>query len=203
MSLNYLLHRPGARIDEIADYLESLSHEHVLYEVRGLGGGDQARLYDLAARAEPLTLEHFVPASRGALKPVIHTGRNTLPVFRDFEKRFARPEGGGDRLLGYNEGFTRALLGPGYFVAHGTAGNPRWETRGAVVVDYFLGPGPDERVPLGWPRVLTNSEGLQKLVYYHTRDFMRRVSSSVSIGAAFKEEKALGAYFVLCREPLP
>jgi hypothetical protein len=38
-------------------------------------------------------------------------------------------------------------------------------------------------------------------VYNNTRDFMRRVSQHVSIGTAYKGDKALGAWFVLCREP--
>ena len=202
MSLQYLISRSGAQIAEISDYLDGLTQEHRLYEIRTLAGKEQARLYDLAADSEPLTLLHFVPADQGTLKPVIHTGRNTLPVFRDFEKRFTRPERGEDRLFGYNEGFTRAFVGPGYFVAHPTAGNPLWEARGAIVVDYFLGPEPGEKLPMGWPEVLPNSHGVQRLVYYHTRDYMRRVSSSISVGAAFKEEKAMGAYFILCREPL-
>ena len=52
----------------------------------------------------------------------------------------------------------------------------------------------------GWPRVRSNREGLQRLVYYGTRDFMRRVSQHVSIGAAYKGEKPLDHYFTLCRE---
>ena len=45
-----------------------------------------------------------------------------------------------------------------------------------------------------------NSEGLQRFIYMGTRDFMRRVSEHVSIGAAYKGEKPLDHYFTLCRE---
>jgi hypothetical protein len=38
------------------------------------------------------------------------------------------------------------------------------------------------------------------LVYQGTRDFMRRVSTHVSVGAAFKGESQMGAYFTLCRQ---
>jgi hypothetical protein len=36
-------------------------------------------------------------------------------------------------------------------------------------------------------------------VYNKTRDFMRRVSSHVTIGRAWKKESMLPAFFVLCR----
>ncbi len=59
---------------------------------------------------------------------------------------------------------------------------------------------PDGPVPDGWPEVIPNSKGLQRFVYYQTRDFMRRVSKHVTIGAAYKVEKKLDHYFVLVRE---
>jgi hypothetical protein len=197
MSLVYLVSRGATRIDEIAAYLDGLSPDHRRHEVRQLGGAEQARLYELAAGGPPITLEHFVPAATRSLTEVIHDGKNTLPAFQTFQKRFCRPARGDGRLFGYNEGVTRALLGPGYFVAHPTAGNAEWERRGAVVVDYYL--VPDDDVAPGWPRVVPNDHGLQVLVYHQTRDFMRRVSAHVSIGAAYKGEKKLGAYFALCR----
>ena len=113
--------------------------------------------------------------------------------------RFARPEDGSARLFGYNEGATRAWIGPGFFVAVPTAGNAAWEERGAVVIDYFQ--VPDGPVPAGWPAVKRNDQGLQVLVYNGTRDFMRRVSREVSIGTAYKGEKKLDHYFTLCRLP--
>jgi hypothetical protein len=197
MSLVYLIKRGATDIGEIAGYLDGLSPDHRLHETRQLGGAEQKRLYELAAAAPPITLEHFVPADRPALREVIHDGKNTLPAFTIFQKRFCRPAEGNGRVFGYNEGFTRALLGPGCFVAHPTAGNYEWEQRGAVVVDYYL--VPDGEVAPNWPRVVPNSQGLQVLVYHQTRDFMRRVSEHVSIGAAYKGEKKMGAYFCLCR----
>jgi len=198
MSVKYLIHRPAARIGEIADYLDRLSPDHRLHEVRQLDGADQARLYELARESPPITIEHFAPKDRPALREVIHEGKNTLPAFQRFQKRMCRPASGEGRLFGYNEGFTRRFLGPGYFVLHATAGNPDWEQRGAIVVDYFM--MPDGEVAPGWPSVVPNSQGLQMLVYQGTRDFMRRVSSHVSVGAAYKGEKQMGAYFTLCRQ---
>lgn len=200
MSLSDLIQSPNAHIDSIGAYLDGLSHQGRVAETRAISRGEQARLYELAAAAAPLTLDYFVPASVGPLVEVIHEGKNSLPLpfFREFQKRFCRPESGSGQLFGYNEGSSRGLIGPGYYVAHATAGNPEWEKRGAIVVDYFM--VPEGKVVDGWPEIKRNNQGLQVLVYNQTRDFMRRVSAHVSVGAAFKVEKALGAYFLLVRE---
>lgn len=197
MKLQEMIASPQASIAEIGAWLDGLPHAERLEQAMSLGRADQARLFELAD-ARAITLEHFVPAGVAPLKEVIHHGRNTLPLFRRFQKRFCRPQDGSARAFGYNEGSTRALIGPGYFVTVPTAGNPAWEERGAVVVDYFQ--VPDGAVVDGWPRVVPNNRGLQVFVYNKTRDFMRRVSSHVSIGTAYRGEKAMGAWFVLCRE---
>lgn len=204
MNLRELARDPGARIDAIADALDRMSPAERLTEARGLNRDEQRSLYEKAAQAPALTLDDFVPADQKALSPVIHFGRNTLPLpgkHRFFQKRFCRPSDGGERearLFGYNESPSRWMIGPGYFVAVPTAGNRAWEERGAVVIDYFQ--VPDGAVPDGWPPVVPNTKGLQYLVYNKTRDFMRRVSSHVTIGAAYKKEKALDHYFMLCRD---
>jgi len=198
MSLSYLLLHSGASIDEISSYLDGLSHGHRLHETRQLNGKAQALLYQRAKVSKPLTLDHFVPADRPAGREVIHHGKNSLPLFTTFQKRFCRPAGEEGCLYGYNEGLTRPVIGPGFFVTHSTTDTPRWHDRGAVVIDYFL--APHSPVPAEWPTVRPNSSGLQRFVYYQTRDFMRRVSNQVSVGRAYKNEKEMPAYFVLCRE---
>jgi hypothetical protein len=191
-------------IDDIAAYLDALGPAERLAEARSLDRGEQRRLYQRAERAAPLTLEDFVPAAVGPREQVIHDGRNTLPLpsaLKLFQKRFARPPtaAGSGRLFGYNQSPFLSTIGPGFFVAVPTAGRADWEARGAVVVDYFQ--VPDGPVPAAWPRVIPNTRGLQVFVYHRTRDFMRRVSAHVTIGAAYKVEKALDHYFVLCRQP--
>ena len=201
MSLADLLAQPTPSLDDIAAHLDGADFDTRLSETRGLGRAQQRKLYELAAGAEALTLEDFVPADRDPLQPVRHHGTNTLPLpgtFRAFEKRFCRPEAGEGRLFGYNHGATEGIIGPGYFVTIPTAGNAAWEERGAIVVDYFQ--VPDAAVPSEWPTVKPNSAGLQRLVYYQTRDFMRKVSTHVTIGAAFKVEKSLGHFFTLVRQ---
>jgi hypothetical protein len=200
MSLTSLLDDPTSDIQAIGRFLDGLEPEARWTAVSGLDRAQQRALYEKAAFAPPLDFDYFVGKARPR-QEVIHDGMNTLPLptpLKRFQKRFCRPDQGADaRLFGYNEGPTRQVVGPGYFVAIPTRGKPSWEARGAVVVDYFQ--VPDGEVADGWPRVVKNDWRLQKLVYDQTRDFMRRVSKHVSIGAAFKREKPLDHYFVLCR----
>ena len=205
MSLRDLLHDESVSLDGVAAFLDGLSPTERRAETRTLGRAEQRRLYRAAERAAPLALEDFVPASLGPRAAVHHFGRNTLPLPGSlglFEKRFARPDApgrdGGDRLFGYNQSPFLGVIGPGFFVAVPTAGRAEWEARGAVVIDYFQ--IPDGPVPGGWPAVVPNTKGLQRFVYHRTRDFMRRVSTYVTIGAAYREEEPLDHYFVLCRE---
>jgi len=189
-------HRTG--IAEIAAHLDALDAKARWQAVSGLGRAAQRMLYDKAAHAPPIELAHFI-ADAGDGREVIHDGLNTLPLPRPlqrFQKRFCR-SGMAPRLFGYNEGPTRRVVGPGYFVAIPTSERPAWSARGAVVVDYYQ--VPDGPVVDGWPRIVANDWRLQRLVYHETRDFMRRVSTHVSIGAAYKRERPLDHYFVLCR----
>lgn len=201
MSLRDMAKDPGATIDSIAAALDRMSPEERRAEAGSLGRDEQRQLYRKAEGAAPVSLDDFVPPARGALAEVIHHGRNTLPLpgkHRFFQKRFCRPDDGSARLFGYNEAPSRWIVGPGYFVAVPTAGKPEWAARGAIVIDYYQ--MPDRAVAPGWPTVVPNSEGLQRFVYKGTRDYMRRVSAHVTIGAAYKGEKALDHYFMLCRE---
>lgn len=193
-------------IDAIGSYLDGLEARPRWLEVKQLDRDRQRTLYEKAAHAPVIDIAHFVGAA-GPREEVIHDGVNTLPLptsWQRFQKRFCRPESGNGhgvqaRLFGYNEGPSRRLIGPGFFVAIPTADRPQWSARGGVVVDYFQ--VPDGAVADGWPRVVANDWRLQRFVYHETRDFMRRVSRDVSIGAAFKREKPLDHYFVLCRRP--
>jgi hypothetical protein len=203
MSLKEMLAEDGAEsISTIRDYLDVLSHDERLKECMKLGKKYQRRLFELAGDSEPITLDFFVPPSVPDDTEVVHHGRNTLPVFRRFQKPMLRPSNADSVLYGYNEGITKSLIGPGCFQAHSTSGNPEWEERGAVVVNYFEVPPEDAAMPDHWPKVKPNEKGLQKFVYGGTRDFMRKVSQHVSIGEAFKGEESINSWFVLVREDL-
>ncbi len=198
MSFDALIDKPDATIEEIAALLDGLDHAGRMAELAFTTRAQQRRLWELAAASPPVDASFFVPEGVPDRVEVIHHGRNTLPAFKSFQKRFARIPGSSD-LQGYNEGLTRPLIGPGYYVAHPTAGNPVWEGRGAFVVDYFLEPAPGTQPP-GWPPVRGKDADLQFFVYRHTRDFMRRVSAHVSVGMAFKNESSLESWFTLIRE---
>ncbi|MFO0626272.1 MAG: hypothetical protein U0325_11715 [Polyangiales bacterium] len=199
-SLQRLLRAPEVSLAEVAAHLDRLTPEDRREQLAALKRGDQRRLWGLAEGAPPITRDFFVPSGVGPRKAVHHDGKNTLPIpgFTRFQKVFARPDDNSPRLFGYNRGRSEGIVGPGYFVTVDTAGNDAWVARGPVVVDYFQ--VPDGPVPEAWPRVRPNSQGLQYFVYHRTRDFMRRVSQHVSIGAAYKVERPLDHYFTLCRQ---
>lgn len=197
MELRKLI-QSGAAISDLAALLDGLAPDVRLAEMNHLRRRDQIKLWDVAASGPEITFEHFVPAGTPACTEVIHNGKNTLPLFNYFQKRFCIQNEGDRTACGYNEGFTRRFIGPGYFVLRDTVSNPEWIERGTWYVDYFSVPSGD--VVPSWPAIKPNSSGLQRFVYFETRDFMRRVSSHVSIGQAWKV-RAMPAWFVLCREP--
>ncbi|MGH7857262.1 MAG: hypothetical protein ACREQY_08000 [Candidatus Binatia bacterium] len=182
----------GGRVDleGLSRFLDDLSPGARVLEARSLTPKEQAMLFDAAAGFRPLTLDDFVAPAVAPLREVIHYGRNSLPVFRIFEKRFCRPDAAGAReLWGYNEQAFKAFTGPGYFVA-------RQENEREVMIDYCEVP-PSK--PDGWPTILPNSARLSRFIYYRTRDLMRGVSRHVTIGRATREGKPMDNWFVLCR----
>lgn len=157
--------------------------------LRALDKRAMAALFEASADAEPFTLDDVVPAGE-PLVEVIHAGRNSLPLFNDFEKRFCKPdgEGAGDVLWGYNHSPTAVYTGPGYFVA-------RVEDK-ELVIDYAAVP---PRKPASWPEILPNSARLGRFVWVGMVDRVRRVSTHVSIGRAWRGGKVTDNYFALCR----
>jgi hypothetical protein len=181
---------PAVNRPELARVLDDVADDVRLKSLYELGRRDMARLYEAAADNEPLTLEHFVPADTPPGEQVVHDGKNTLTVFRQFQKRFYRSEAGTE-LGGYNEHPLRPLTGPGYFVAY------ERENR-EVIFDY--GRRPSGPVPDGWPPVTSNEKGLSSLIYQDTKDILRRVSNLVAIGRVYRSAKARDVWFMLVRE---
>jgi len=193
-----LLGRIGASsidVAGIARLLDSLGHEERVAAVCALGRGAQRRLYRAVEGFRPLRLADLVPPSAGDLKPVRHFGRNTLPAFTRFEKRFCRPSGADPghpaELYGGNFQPLARLTGPGYFVAREDPDRPE------VWIDYHRVPA--ER-PEGWPALRSNERGPARLVYGFMLDTLRGVSEHVSIGSAARRGRDLGSWFVLCRQ---
>jgi len=180
---------------EIAEFLDNIDHRGRVEAMEPLTRAHLRKLYEKSRGAFSLTVEHFVPKDTPPKTEVIHWGRNSLPAFRSFQKRFCTPDPNHldpqVLLWGFNEQEMRAFTGPGYFVVReGDVDDP-------IVIDYRATP-PSK--PYGWPEILPNSARLSRFIYNGTVDKMRRVSEHVSIGAAYREEQALGAFFILCRE---
>jgi hypothetical protein len=179
----------------IAALLDGLAHADRVAATRALGRRAQARLYRAVDGFLPLRLSDMVPPARPDWSEVRHFGRNTLPAFTLFEKRFCRPRGADpDRpevLYGFNFQSLSPLTGPGYFLGVEAKDRPE------VLVDYNRVPADH---PDGWPGIRPNERGLSRFVYGFMIDTLRRVSEHVTIGSAARRGRDLGSWFVLCRD---
>ncbi len=180
---------PAGFVVDLATSLDDLDHLARLAAIRSLSGRSLARLFE-CVEGEPLDLDHLVPSELGEGVPVRHLGVNSLPLFRQFEKRFVRPAGGGV-LCGYNHQAMGWLTGPGYFVV------PSVPPGESLCIDYHS--VPDQRPVDGWPTPRGNEGIPDRFVYGFMRDHMRRVSSHVSIGRAEKKGRLLDTWFALVR----
>lgn len=193
--LEALVRDPATRPRAIAELLDALPAGPRTAAVRGLSRRAQRTLYEKVRDFAPVELRELVPPDRGALETVRHLGRNTLPAFRIFEKRFCRLPGTAaeapDVLAGFNFQALSGLTGPGYFLAVADPERPE------VLVDYRRLPATR---PADWPEIRSNETGLARFVYGFMVDRLRRVSRDVTIGSAARRGRELGSYFVLSRE---
>lgn len=180
---------------EVAALLDAASHDERVTWVRSLGRAEQRALWNGAAGFLPLALEDLVPAARADGETVRHFGKNTLPAFTHFEKRFCRPAGEDPRaprtLHGFNFQSLSWLTGPGYYVAHADPALPE------VLIDYREIP---RTAPPGWPALRRNEVVPARFVYGFMVDRLRRVSEHVTIGSAARNGRDLGSWFALTRE---
>lgn len=191
-ALKSLISHTPTDLKQVGELLDSLDPATRLAAVRSLGKKLQVRLWE-ACEGCSTSLEDVVPVSSGPSVEVIHSGKNSLPVFTQFEKRFCRVPGDEHVLYGYNEGPTRSVVGPGYFVASVDS------ERGEVGVNYYETPPEGAPLPEGWPQVRPNERGLSRFVYAQMIDYLRKVSAHVTIGRALRKGKMTGNYFLLCR----
>jgi hypothetical protein len=184
-------------VERIAETLDRMDAQNRLWTMLSIEPKEQAALWKLVADRPPLGAEHFVPSGSEPLKQVIHHGKNSLPVNRYFQKRFALASDDSGELWGYNHQPMAWATGPGYFVAHPSQ---KEDAPAKYVIDYTRIP-PNK--PQGWPDVVPNEARLGRLVYSGMKDYMRAVSEHVSIGRAYKRGKPMNAWFVLCRDDTP
>lgn len=183
------------KASEICSFLDRLAPGERVQAIRGAGRGAQRRLYEAVDGFGEVRLVDMVATDVPDLGTVRHYGRNTLPAFTHFEKRFCRPPGR-DRgqpadLWGFNFQTMAFFTGPGYFVARE---DPE---RREVLVDYNAVPS---EAPPGWPPVRPNERIPGRFVYGFMVDTLRRVSEHVTIGSAARKGRDMGSWFLLCRE---
>lgn len=186
-SLSELLARkPGWQA--IAAHLDALPADERVRQVLAVTSRGVKALYEAVAGSPVLTFDDFVPA--GESGTVIFEGRNSLPLFTRFQKRFTRSQG---QVIGYNHQTWGWVTGPGYFVVKPPEGE---------------GPHPDELFfdytaepplpgPEGWPTYAPNGKGLSRAVYANMKDYCRRVAKGILVGKAYKLGVDQGAYFSL------
>lgn len=189
------LREPDPDPAAIRTLLDGADHASRVATTRQLGRAEQRALYAAVDGALPLSLADIVPPAVPDWTEVRHHGKNTLPAFTRFEKRFCRPRGEDaakpSALYGFNFQAMSPVTGPGYFVAVDDA------QRAEVLVDYRR--VPDEHPP-GWPTPRPNERGLSRFVYGFMVDTLRRVSEHVTIGSAARKGRDIGSWFVLVRE---
>jgi hypothetical protein len=193
-----LLNSPRPNPERVAELLDAMTHQQRLATLHSLGRDAQRRLWHAVDGFGALTLASLVPSATPANQQVRHFGKNTLPLFTTFEKRFLRPpaeDAAAPRELhGYNfQSSTVAtwFAGPGYFVATVAPDRPE------LLIDYRQLPATR---PAGWPAIRSNECGGGRLVYGFMVDTLRKVSDHVTIGRANRHGKDMDAWFLLCRD---
>ena len=196
-----LLREAVVKPHEVARVLDSMNHAQRVQAIRAVGRNEQRRLYEAVDGFRALSMTDMVAATTSAMTSVRHYGKNTLPAFSHFEKRFCRPPDADpqqpDRLWGYNFSPMGWLVGPGYFVLRADA------ARGELLVDYNLLPTATAGTaahPADWPEIRPNERGVSRFVYGFMIDTLRGVSQHVTVGSAARKGRDLGSWFLLCRE---
>lgn len=182
---------PKIDLQRIAELLDGLGHEGRVHTIHTWGRRQQAALFEAAKGFRPIDLGFVVPA--GPLVAVEHEGFNTVGAFSSFSKVFANVGTESEPVIvGYNEQFWRYFSGPGYFSVSEGEG----EHAGELVIDY-------NRVPTkkvdSWPPVRPNSGVIGGIAFGGQIDYLRGLSTHVSIGTATQRGKPRGVWFALVR----
>ncbi len=185
----------GAPLESLASFCDALDVDARAAEVRTLSRRSIPRLFELAhppeGRAPQAQLGLLVPSDVPSGHSIAWSGKNSLPAFSRFSKRFTRSSEP-SRVIGMNAQWSSFATGPGYFLAAVYADHPE-----EFVFDYTLAP---DDAPPGWPAVHRNESGLGAIVYGHMVDHVRPIGQHVLVGAAFTTSgKPRHIYFALAR----
>lgn len=187
-------HHDEHTVERISQALDRMDPASRLATVLSIKPKEQALLWELC-KDHTIGADHFVPSGTEPMKQVIHHGKNTLPSYNFFQKRFCLADDDSGELYGYNFQSLSWATGPGYYVGHDTEGET--DPPGAYVIDYTR--LPPKKIE-SWPPIVANEAKLGRFVYAHMKDYMRGVSEHVSIGRAHKRGKAMNTWFILCRD---
>lgn len=165
----------------LSEALDAASFDQRLAWMRSLNEREMLRLYDLAEG----NAVHVADLTGADGQVVIHDGKNGMPVFNRFQKRFARYQGEvvgfnwNEEIAGVLTPVVKRVVGKGHFTAYDSPEKP-----GEVWIDYRQ--VPKARHP-DFPAIHTNDTGLPSVVFGNMVDIVRRVSKGVFIGNAFKD----------------
>ena len=109
-----LLRSPSVQLTEVTAHLDSLNHPERVGEAVSLGKKEQIKLWELAEKSRPLTLEYVVPRGAEPLEFFPFEGKNSLPAFTRFQKVFYLDHQ--RNVCGYNNAWIGWLVGPGYYM---------------------------------------------------------------------------------------
>lgn len=184
---------PTIDLERLTEVLDGLGHDGRVHTIRTWTKRQKAALFEAAKGYRPLDLDFLVPAGVGPLVEVVHDGHNTLPMFTRFQKLFTKLDGEAFPIGGYNRHSMQAFTGPGYFAVTQGEG----EHEGELVIDYTRVP---TQKPASWPEIRPNEGLIAALVNGGMVDYLRGLSSHVSIGAAYKNGKHRNQWFALVRK---
>jgi hypothetical protein len=183
---------PKIDLERLTEILDGLGHEGRFHTATTWSPAQKKAIFEAAKGYRPIDFDFLVPSGVPVLTEVVHDGHNTLPLFSYFQKRFARTEDPECPVVGYNHQAMQAFTGPGYFCAELGSG----EHEGELALDHTK--VPKEKVA-SWPKIRRNVGGLAGIVSGGMIDYLRGLSSHVSIGAAYKNGKHRNHWFVLVR----
>ncbi|HVJ89836.1 MAG TPA: hypothetical protein VM580_08520 [Labilithrix sp.] len=184
---------PALDLEHIAKVLDGLGHDGRVHTIGTWSKTQMKAIFEAAKGHRPLDLDFLVPSGIEPLVEVIHEGRNTLPMFTKFQKRFTKLEGEAFPIGGYNHQSMQTFTGPGYFCVTKGEG----EHEGELLIDYTKIP---KHKPAHWPAIRTNDSGLAAIVNGGMVDYLRGISSHVSIGVAYKNGRHRNQWFALVRQ---
>lgn len=167
-------------VNTLAAALDSATPAARLAWIRSLGRGQVRALWPMT-QGRATSAQAFVRGDG----VTIAEGRNTVPLFSNFQKRFARMSDG--RIAGYNHNGAIATWfgGPGHFLTvDAVDAADAADRHGEAWVDYrdvHPEPHPEFPVPVPndraiWPR----------FIYGDQVDVMRRLSDHVVVGSAYR-----------------